>query len=72
MRALLIVGVILIVLGVASFFIGLPQKETAGISIGGAKVGVETRHSERIPIAGAIALLVGGVVLTAVGARSRP
>lgn len=72
MRALLIIGVILIVLGIASFFVGLPHRETAGISVGGQKVGIETKHSEPIPIAGSIALLIGGVILTAVGARSRP
>ena len=71
MRALLVVGVILIALGIASFFVGLPHKDTAGVSVAGHEVGIETKHSERIPIAGSIALLIGGVVLTAVGARGR-
>ena len=71
MRALLILGVILIGLGIASFFVGLPHKETAGVSVAGHEVGVESKHSERIPIAGSVALLIGGVVLTAVGARGR-
>ena len=68
MRALLVIGGILIIFGVASFFVGIPRTETNGIKIGGASVGVQTRHTERIPTAGSIALVVGGVVLIAVGA----
>lgn len=71
MRALLIIGVILLALGIASFFVGIPKTEKAGISVAGREVGVETRHSERIPTAASIALIVGGVVLAAVGARRR-
>lgn len=68
MKAVLIVGLIILVLGILSFFIGIPRTETNGIQIGGASVGVQTRHTERIPQAGSIALVVGGIVLIAVGA----
>ena len=68
MKAVLILGGILIIFGVASFFVGIPRTETEGIKIGGASVGVQTRHTDRIPPAGSIALIVGGVLLVAVGA----
>ena len=71
MKALLVIGGILIILGVASFFVGIPRTENNGIKVGGAEIGVQTRHTERIPPAGSIALLVGGVLLIAVGARAR-
>jgi hypothetical protein len=71
MRALLIVGVILIVLGVVSLFVGIPRQHRSGVEIGGAKVGVQTQTNERIPVAASIAIIAGGVVLTAVGGRSR-
>lgn len=72
MRALLIVGILLLVLGIASFFVAIPKSDKAGISVAGREIGVETKHSERIPTAASIALIVGGIVLAAAGARRRP
>ena len=69
MRALLIIGVIVLIVGVCSFFVGIPRTETNGIKIGGASVGVQTRHTERMPQAASIALVVGGIVLLAIGGR---
>ncbi len=71
MRGLLIFGVLLIVLGIVSLFITIPHRETSGIKVGGAEIGVQTKTSERFPLAASIAIIVGGVVLTAVGARSK-
>ena len=68
MKAVLVVGLIILVLGILSFFVGIPRTDTSGINIGGASVGIQTRHTERIPQAGSIALVVGGIVLLAVGA----
>lgn len=69
MRALLILGVIVLIVGVCSFFVGVPRTESNGVKIGGATVGVETRHTERLPQAASIALVVGGIVLMAIGGR---
>jgi hypothetical protein len=71
MKAVLIIGALLIIFGVASFFLGIPRTDTNGIKIGGASIGVQTRHTDRIPPAGSIALIVGGVLLVAVGARGK-
>ena len=71
MKALLVVGLIILILGILSFFIGVPRTETNGIKVGGASVGIQTRHTERIPPAGSIALVVGGIVLLALGARGK-
>jgi hypothetical protein len=68
MKALLVIGVIVLIIGIGSFFVGLPQTETNGIKIGGASIGVQTRHTERLPQAASIALVVGGIVLLAIGA----
>ncbi len=68
MKAVLVVGLIILVLGILSFFVGIPRTETNGIKVGGASIGIQTRHTERIPPAGSIALVVGGIVLIAVGA----
>ncbi len=68
MKAVLVIGVLVLILGIASFFVGIPRTENNGIKIGGAEFGVQMRHTERIPPAGSIALIAGGVVLIAVGA----
>ncbi len=70
MRALLIVGVILIILGIVSLFVGLPHQHSSGIQVGDAKIGVQTQTSERIPLPASIAIIAGGVVLAVVGGRS--
>lgn len=70
MRALLIVGVLLIVLGIVSLFVGIPHRQSSGVRIGGAQIGVQTQTSERIPLPASIAIIIGGVVLAAVGGRS--
>ena len=71
MKIVLILGALLIIFGVASFFVGIPRTETNGIKVGDASIGVQTRHTERIPTAGSIALVIGGIVLVAVGARGK-
>jgi hypothetical protein len=71
MKAVLVVGLIILVLGILSFFVGIPRTENNGIKVGGAEIGVQTKHTDRIPPAGSIALVVGGIVLLAVGARGK-
>ena len=71
MRALLFVGIALLILGIASLFVTIPHRETQGVKIGDAQFGIQTQTSERIPVPVSVALIVGGVVLVAVGARSR-
>lgn len=70
MRALLAIGVVLIVLGIVSLFVGLPHQQSSGLEVGGAKIGVQTHTSERIPLPASIAIIAGGVALAAVGGRS--
>jgi ABC-type enterochelin transport system permease subunit len=70
MRALLVIGILLIVLGIVSLFVGIPHQHDSGIQVGSAKIGVQTQTSERIPLPASIAIIIGGVVLAAVGGRS--
>jgi hypothetical protein len=48
MKALLLVGVVVLVLGVISFFVPFPHSEHHGVSLGDAHVGVTTHDDERI------------------------
>jgi hypothetical protein len=71
MKILLFVGIILVVLGVASLVVPVPHTQTEGIKVGGANLGVQTTHSERVsPIISAV-LIAGGIALSIAGARSR-
>lgn len=71
MRFLLWVGVILVVLGIASFFVPIPQREKQTLSAGGVSVGVETTHSQPLPVAASVALVVGGAIMAAAGSWRR-
>ncbi len=69
MRPLFWVGLVILILGVASFFISVPRSEKHGVTVGGASVGVEVKDRQKLPPAAGAALIVGGVVLMAVGGR---
>jgi hypothetical protein len=51
------------------FLVPVPHSENHGMKIGDTKIGVQTQHSEKLPPAVGVVLLVGGVVALAVGAR---
>jgi hypothetical protein len=69
-RAVLWIGVVVLILGIASFFISVPQKQREGIKFGGASVGVETTSSQKIPVYASVILLVGGISMVLAGSRS--
>ncbi len=71
MKILLLAGLLLVVLGIASLVVPIPHTETQGIKAGGLNIGVQTSHSERVsPIISAV-LIAGGIALTIAGARAR-
>lgn len=69
MKALPLVGVLLLVLGVLSFVVPVPHRENHGVKIGDAKISVETENSEKLPPAVGIVLLAGGVGALILGLR---
>jgi hypothetical protein len=69
MKALPIVGVLLVVLGIVSFVVPLPHQEKHGIKVGDAKLSVQTESSEKVPSAVGIILIGGGVVALILGLR---
>ena len=67
MKPLLWIGLVVLILGVASLVVPIPHNERQGVKAGGLSVGIETQHSETVsPIVSAV-LIVGGVVLVVVG-----
>ena len=71
MKALFVVGLILVALGIASFFIPLPHTERHGIDAGDIHVGVNTHHDELLPPYAGVGLVVVGGALMVVGGRKR-
>jgi hypothetical protein len=69
MKNLAFVGVLLLVLGLLSFFIPIPHRENHGLKIGDTKIGVQTESREKLPPAVGIALLAGGALALVLGSR---
>jgi hypothetical protein len=63
MKPLFSVGLLVLVLGILSFFIPIPHREHHGISVGDAHVGINTEHSDRVPSAISVVLVVAGAVM---------
>jgi hypothetical protein len=69
MKPLPMIGVLLLVLGLLSFVVPVPQRENHGVKIGDTKIGVQTETSEKLPPAIGVVLLAGGVVALLIGSR---
>jgi hypothetical protein len=70
MKGLGLAGVVVLVLGILSFFVPLPHSEHHGVSVGDAHVGITTEHDEKVPIAVSIVLVVIGGGLMIAGRKS--
>jgi len=70
MKALLLVGVVVLVVGVISFFVPFPHSEHHGVSLGDAHVGVTTHDDERISPIVSVVLIVAGAGLMIAGRKS--
>ena len=71
MKALFTVGVVILILGILSFFIPVPHTERHGMDAGDIHVGIESHHSELLPPYVGVALIVVGGGLMVAGARNR-
>ena len=69
MKAVSLIGILLLVLGVLSFVVAVPRRESHGVKIGDTKIGVQTESSEKLPPAVGIVLVSGGVLALVLGAR---
>jgi hypothetical protein len=65
MKPLLWIGVIVFVLGIGSRFVQFPQREKQTMSAGGMSVGVETTHSQTLPEAASLVMVIGGLMMAA-------
>ena len=66
MKTLGMVGVVVLVLGVLSFFVPFPHYHHEGVHLGDAHIGVTTEHDEKLPVgAGAVLVVVGAGLIIA-------
>ena len=66
MKVLLIVGVLLVVLGIVSFFVPVPHSEHHGVNLGDARIGITTEHDEKVsPVISAVLVVAGAGLMIA-------
>lgn len=71
MRALLVVGLLLLVLGLVLLFVPIKRRVRHGFEAGPLSVGVSTVERERVHPGISAVLIAGGVVLMVAGSRGR-
>jgi uncharacterized membrane protein len=69
MKALSIVGAVLLIAGILSLVVPVPHQESHGIKIGDSKLSVQTESSQKLPPAVGMLLIGGGVVALIMGLR---
>jgi hypothetical protein len=69
MKLLFGVGLLLIVLGIASFFIPIPRNERKGLKADNVDIGVEVRHNEHVSPIVSTVLVVAGAGMMIAGSR---
>ena len=66
MRFLFWIGLVVLVLGLASLVVPIPRTEKEGVKAGGISMEVQTRHSETVsPIVSAVMILAGAGMMVA-------
>ena len=63
MKALMLVGVVILLLGIVSFFVPFPHSEHHGVNIGDAHVGITTHDDQKVSPAVSVVLIVVGAGL---------
>ena len=69
MKPLLWIGLVVLILGLASLVVPIPSSERQGIEAGGMSIGVEVQTEEKVsPILSAV-MILGGAGLMIAGKR---
>lgn len=70
MKSLFGIGLVVLILGILSFFVPVPHSEHHGVSAGDVHLGVTTEHSDRVPYVLSIVVVVVGAGMM-VAARTK-
>ena len=71
MKMLFWIGLVVLILGVASFVVPVPHSENHGIKAGDMSIGVQTTHNERVSPIISTVMVLGGVGMMLGGGRGR-
>ena len=71
MKPMAVIGIVLVVLGIASFFVTIPHKERHTLGADNTSFGITLTTDERVPAWVSGLLLVGGGVLIGLGCRRK-
>ena len=63
MKALMVIGVVLLLLGILSFLVPIPSYHHHGVTVGDSHIGVTTEEQEKLPPAVGISLVVVGAIM---------
>ena len=69
MKALFWIGLVFVVLGIASLLVPVPRTETRSIKTGDVNIGIQTRHDEKVSPWLSAVVTVGGISMMLVGSR---
>ena len=70
MKALMVVGLVLLILGVISFVVPFPHSEHHGVSVGDAHVGITTHDDQKLPPVLSVVLVIVGAGLMIAGRKN--
>ncbi len=70
MKGIALAGVIVLILGIISFFVPFPRSEHHGVSVGDAHIGVTTEHDQKVPPAISVVLVIAGAGLMLAGRKN--
>jgi hypothetical protein len=70
LKTLMLVGVVVLVLGILSFFVPVPHSEHHGVRLGDAHVGITTHDEDRVSPVVSIVLVVVGAGLMIAGRKN--
>jgi hypothetical protein len=69
MRALLWVGLVVLILGLASLVVPIPRTDRESLTVAGVSLGVEAQHQEKLSPALSAVMILGGLGAMAAGRR---
>ena len=70
MKALMLFGVVVLIVGILSFLVPVPHYHHHGFRVGDSRVGVTTEHDEKLPAAVGVVLVLVGAGLMISGRNS--
>ena len=71
MKPLFVIGLVVLVLGILSLFVPIPNRERHGIEAGGISIGIETKNRETVsPIVSGVLVLAGAGMMIAARRKS--